>query len=62
MHDAVPSLYGNVSGRRLTMRDLAQATQRGEKWSMITAYDAMTAAIFDEAGVPALLVGDRVRP
>ena len=58
MHDAVPSLYGNVSGRRLTMRDLAQATQRGEKWSMITAYDAMTAAIFDEAGVPALLVGD----
>ena len=40
------------------MRDLAQATLRGERWPMITAYDAMTAGIFDEAGVPALLVGD----
>jgi 3-methyl-2-oxobutanoate hydroxymethyltransferase len=40
------------------MRDLAEATRRGEKWPMITAYDALTARIFDEAGIPALLVGD----
>lgn len=44
--------------RRLTMRDLAAATERGERWPMITAYDATTARIFDDAGIPALLVGD----
>lgn len=44
--------------RRTTMRDLAEATARGERWSMITAYDAITAGIFDEAGIPSLLVGD----
>ena len=44
--------------RRLTMRDLSSATERGERWPMITAYDATTARIFDEAGIPALLVGD----
>ena len=52
------SFYGVPEGRRVTMRDLAEATRRGEKWPMITAYDAMTARIFDEAGIPALLVGD----
>lgn len=50
-------LYG-VSGRRITMRDLGEATRRGERWPMITAYDALTARLFDEAGIPALLVGD----
>lgn len=52
------TFYGAAVGRRVTMRDLAQATARGERWPMITAYDALTAAIFDEAGIPALLVGD----
>jgi 3-methyl-2-oxobutanoate hydroxymethyltransferase len=31
---------------------------RGEKWAMLTAYDMHSAAIFDETGIPALLVGD----
>ncbi|MGI9196745.1 MAG: 3-methyl-2-oxobutanoate hydroxymethyltransferase [Candidatus Nanopelagicales bacterium] len=44
--------------RRTTIRDLQDATDRGERWSMITAYDAVTAGIFDEAGIPVLLVGD----
>ena len=44
--------------RRTTIRDLHEATARGERWAMITAYDAVTARIFDEAGVPVLLVGD----
>ena len=52
------SFYGMPEGRRVTMRDLAEATRRGEKWPMITAYDALTARIFDEAGIPAILVGD----
>jgi 3-methyl-2-oxobutanoate hydroxymethyltransferase len=32
--------------------------ERGERWPMLTAYDVNTARIFDEAGVPVLLVGD----
>ncbi|MEV4104073.1 3-methyl-2-oxobutanoate hydroxymethyltransferase [Nonomuraea sp. NPDC049649] len=52
------TLYGGVTGRRVTVRDLAAAKERGERWPMITAYDAMTARVFDEAGIPVLLVGD----
>ena len=52
------SLYGPATGRRVTTRDLAAAKERGEKWPMITAYDALTAGLFDEAGIPVMLVGD----
>jgi 3-methyl-2-oxobutanoate hydroxymethyltransferase len=58
---AVPEpLYGgsSPSAGRITVRDLAQAKTRHEKWPMITAYDALTARVFDEAGIPVLLVGD----
>ena len=51
-------LYGGRTGRRVTVRDVAAAKARGEKWPMLTAYDALTAHIFDEAGIPVLLVGD----
>ena len=52
-------LYGGAStGRRVTVRDIAAAKARGEKWPMLTAYDALTARVFDEAGIPVLLVGD----
>ncbi|MBF9071403.1 3-methyl-2-oxobutanoate hydroxymethyltransferase [Streptacidiphilus fuscans] len=52
------SLYGGVTNRRVTVRDLAAAKTRGERWAMLTAYDALTAGVFDESGVPVLLVGD----
>jgi 3-methyl-2-oxobutanoate hydroxymethyltransferase len=53
------TLYGSTgTGRRVTVRDLALAKQRGERWPMLTAYDALTAGVFDEAGIPVLLVGD----
>ncbi|WP_067177982.1 3-methyl-2-oxobutanoate hydroxymethyltransferase [Microtetraspora niveoalba] len=55
---APATLYGGASGRRVTVRDIAAAKQRGEKWPMLTAYDALTARVFDEAGIPVLLVGD----
>jgi 3-methyl-2-oxobutanoate hydroxymethyltransferase len=52
-------LYGGTgTGSRITVRDIAAAKKRGEKWPMLTAYDALTARIFDEAGIPVLLVGD----
>src|SRR5580692_3463214 len=44
-------LYGGAdTGRRVTVRDIAAAKARGEKWPMLTAYDALTAGIFDRAG------------
>ncbi len=55
---AAGSLYGGVTGRRLTIRDIAAAKANGEKWPMLTAYDALTARVFDDAGIPVLLVGD----
>jgi 3-methyl-2-oxobutanoate hydroxymethyltransferase len=51
-------LYGGDLGRRITVRDLLAAKERGERWPMLTAYDALTARVFDEAGIPVLLVGD----
>ncbi|MCI3225769.1 3-methyl-2-oxobutanoate hydroxymethyltransferase [Streptomyces sp. NP-1717] len=52
------SLYGGTGTRRVTVHDIAAAKRRGEKWPMLTAYDAMTASVFDEAGIPVMLVGD----
>ncbi|WTW94563.1 3-methyl-2-oxobutanoate hydroxymethyltransferase [Streptomycetaceae bacterium NBC_01309] len=53
------TLYGgNGTGRRVTVRDLARAKQTGERWPMLTAYDAMIGSVFDDAGIPVLLVGD----
>jgi 3-methyl-2-oxobutanoate hydroxymethyltransferase len=51
-------LYGGRRPGRVTITDIAAAKARGEKWPMLTAYDALTAGIFDEAGIPVLLVGD----
>src|SRR5215475_10163129 len=57
-HPEPPTLGSTVTGRRVTVRDLAAAKARNEKWPMLTAYDALTAAIFEQAGIPVLLVGD----
>ena len=56
--DRSAALYGGAAGRRVTVRDIAAAKARGEKWPMLTAYDALTARVFDDAGIPVLLVGD----
>lgn len=44
--------------RRVRVHHLRQAKERGERITMLTAYDAPTARIFDEAGTDVLLVGD----
>lgn len=44
--------------RKVTVRDVAEMKSRGEKISMITAYDYTTAKVVDQAGIPLLLVGD----
>jgi 3-methyl-2-oxobutanoate hydroxymethyltransferase len=44
----------------VTPADLASWKQRRERFVMLTAYDALTARVLDEAGIPLLLVGDSV--
>ncbi|RFU86723.1 3-methyl-2-oxobutanoate hydroxymethyltransferase [Streptomyces triticagri] len=56
--DSSKALYGGKGTRRITVRDIVAAKERGEKWPMLTAYDAMTASVFDESGIPVMLVGD----
>jgi 3-methyl-2-oxobutanoate hydroxymethyltransferase len=55
--DDLKTLYGGVVNRRVTTRDLQDAKERGEKWAMLTSYDMLTAQLFDEVGIPVLLVG-----
>ena len=65
----LPSPYG--SGSRAAALPSATTTRRkvriphlqtmkveGRRWAMLTAYDMYSAEIFDEAGIPVLLVGD----
>ena len=48
----------NAQTSRISIADLAVKKAAGEKFAMLTSYEQMSAAIFDEAGVPVLLVGD----
>jgi 3-methyl-2-oxobutanoate hydroxymethyltransferase len=54
------TVYGAASAPRTKTRihHLAKWKAEGHKWAMLTAYDYSTAAIFDDAGIPVLLVGD----
>ena len=44
--------------RKVTTRRLIEMKQRGEKISMLTAYDYSMASLIDEAGMDVILVGD----
>ncbi len=57
LYSAAP-LFGGPATKRVRVRDLMLAKERGEKWAMLTSYDQYTAGIFDAAGIPVLLVGD----
>ncbi|AGZ40096.1 3-methyl-2-oxobutanoate hydroxymethyltransferase [Actinoplanes friuliensis] len=54
----IPTLYGGPATRRVRTRDLIAAKERGDRWPMLTSYDQYTAALFEQAGIPVLLVGD----
>ncbi len=47
-----------LAPRRIRVHHLRQFKERGQKWAMLTAYDQFSASIFDQAGIPVLLVGD----
>ncbi|MEO7129921.1 MAG: 3-methyl-2-oxobutanoate hydroxymethyltransferase [Dermatophilaceae bacterium] len=44
--------------RRVRIPHLQALKREGRKWAMLTAYDMYSAQIFDEAGIPVLLIGD----
>jgi 3-methyl-2-oxobutanoate hydroxymethyltransferase len=50
-HQAAPT-------KRVRTQHLREMKERGERFTMLTAYDMYTAATFDEAGIDVLLVGD----
>jgi 3-methyl-2-oxobutanoate hydroxymethyltransferase len=62
--DEVTAPYGDSPTRastpvsRVRTHTLRQLKERGEKFSMLTAYEQYAAATFDEAGIDVLLVGD----
>jgi 3-methyl-2-oxobutanoate hydroxymethyltransferase len=49
---------GGAVPKRVRIHHLREMKQRGERWAMLTAYDQYTAQVFEEAGIPVLLVGD----
>ncbi|MBD5338207.1 MAG: 3-methyl-2-oxobutanoate hydroxymethyltransferase [Muribaculaceae bacterium] len=46
------------NARKVTTRRMIEMKQRGEKISMLTAYDYSSAKIIDAAGIDCILVGD----
>jgi 3-methyl-2-oxobutanoate hydroxymethyltransferase len=48
----------NAQSTRISIADLAAKKKAGQKWAMLTCYEQITAEIFDQAGIPVLLVGD----
>jgi 3-methyl-2-oxobutanoate hydroxymethyltransferase len=57
------SVHTGVDGegarrRPVTIHDLRMFKERGERFVMLTAYDAGSAALLDELGIPVILVGD----
>ena len=54
-----PGTDGQEGLTRVTrLHHLAELKAAGEPWPMLTAYDFVSARLFQEAGIPVLLVGD----
>ncbi|MEV0031103.1 3-methyl-2-oxobutanoate hydroxymethyltransferase [Nocardia sp. NPDC050793] len=62
--DAETPAYGAAQAetkkarRKTRVPHLQQMKAEGERWAMLTAYDYSSARLFEEAGIPVLLVGD----
>jgi 3-methyl-2-oxobutanoate hydroxymethyltransferase len=49
-----------MSDKKITLNTLKEMKQKGEKITMLTAYDALMASQIDESGIDMILVGDSV--
>ncbi|HME49057.1 3-methyl-2-oxobutanoate hydroxymethyltransferase [Mycobacterium sp.] len=57
------SVYGAATAAdkprtKIRTHHLQRMKAEGHKWAMLTVYDYSTAKVFDDAGIPVLLVGD----
>ena len=52
------SATGAPPVKRIRIHHLRAMKERGERFAMLTAYEQYAAEIFDEVGIPLLLVGD----
>ena len=43
---------------RISVNDLSSFKQSKKRFTVLTSYDSLTASLFDESGIPVLLVGD----
>lgn len=64
-HMGMPYLCRHMSvnpptRRKVTTRRLVEMKRAGQPIACLTAYDALTAGVFDRAGIDVLLVGDSV--
>ena len=50
--------YLTTDSKKITTQSFREMKQRGEKITMLTAYDFTMAAIVDSSGVDCILVGD----
>jgi 3-methyl-2-oxobutanoate hydroxymethyltransferase len=53
-----PAAAGAKPAKKVRIHHLRELKERGEPWPMLTTYDMYSAELFDEAGIPVLLVGD----
>lgn len=63
MNAEEPAPYGggattDPSIKKVRTHHLQQWKADGHKWAMLTAYDMYAAQVFEEAGIPVILVGD----
>ena len=63
MNAEEPAPYGagpttSPDVRKVRTHHLQQWKAEGHKWAMLTAYEQYAAQVFDEAGIPVMLVGD----
>ncbi|HVV30063.1 MAG TPA: 3-methyl-2-oxobutanoate hydroxymethyltransferase [Mycobacteriales bacterium] len=57
--NANPAPYAAAARiKRTTVRDIQAFKERGERFATLTSYDRQSAAVFDEAGISLLLIGD----
>lgn len=47
-----------VDPRRFRVQHFGEMKRAGQRFAMLTSYDTLTASLFDEAGIEAILVGD----
>jgi 3-methyl-2-oxobutanoate hydroxymethyltransferase len=58
VYGAAPDTSADAPKRKTRIHHLQAMKAAGDRWAMLTAYDYSTARIFEEAGIPVLLVGD----